>query len=116
MKRLLTIILLCALTSGAFASFFEVHVPMSGQQPAGVQRATLTTGHFSTVVHEIDACGHAYCPGQQQEASFAPSRPRRVEEDDHSDDPFMVPVGDTPWIFILLLCILYPLRRVFKPY
>ena len=103
MKRLFTIILFCGLTLSTYASLFEVHVPMSERSFSTYERTPLTSGHFSTTVHEIDAYGHAYCPGEQRTASYGPSRAKRVEEDDHSDDPYLMPAGDIPWIMILLL-------------
>ena len=35
------------------------------------------------------------------------SRPRRVGEDDHPDDPMWQPVGDTPFALLLLFSLLY---------
>lgn len=107
MKRLFAIIFFCGLTLSTYASLFEVHVPMSGRQTFGEQRAPLASGHFSTTVHEIDAYGHAYCPGEQRTASYGPSRAKRVEEDDHSDDPYLMPAGDIPWIMIMLLALAF---------
>ena len=46
---------------------------------------------------------------EQDGSSNTPYRPnhiRRVSEDDHNADPFM-PIGDTPWLWMLILGITY---------
>ena len=75
------------------------------------QSAPLTTGHFRTTVNALDHNGIAYSPGQSATASGGPRRAKRVEEDDHSDDPFLIPVGDTPWILFALLALAYAFRK-----
>lgn len=111
--------------SAAYASFFEVQVPMSERSAAyGVRSATLgektalTDGHFHASVQPIDAFGHAYYPGQSSEGnSYTPAGPRRVGHDDDEDDPMMnnvAPVGNIPWFFLALLLAAYLIPRAIK--
>lgn len=111
MKRLIAILFMCAVTLGAYASFFEVQVAMSEKRAYG-EKVELTDGHFHTTIQPIDDFGHAYSPGQSTSGgSYSPNGPRRVGHKDDEDDPFMpsqvAPVGDIPWILLAFLMIVY---------
>lgn len=82
-----------------------------------VSAAAISTGRFTTYVPAVDASGHAQDP-------YAPNRPRprKVEDEDHEIDPYMpanvAPLGDTPWILLILLLLGYAAfakrRQIFK--
>ena len=93
----------------AYASYFEVQVPMSEKQTSTQMfgHQPLTTGHFGTTVHTLDQSGRAYTPGQSSSSSSGITGPRRVGGNDHSDEINPVPHGDTPWLFIGLLLLIY---------
>ena len=111
------------MTLGAYASFFEVQVPMSERTSVyGVkstalgERTSLTDGHFRTSVQPVDGFGHAYSPGQSSDGnSYTPGGPRRVlgeDEDDprETEDPLwgnVAPIGPTPYILFVLLLAAY---------
>lgn len=102
---------MCAVTLGAYASFFEVQVAMSEKRAYG-ERVELTDGHFHTTIQLIDDFGHAYSPGQSTSGgSYSPNGPRRVGHKDDEDDPFMpsqvAPIGDIPWGVMVILIIAY---------
>lgn len=109
---------MCAVTLGAYASFFEVQVPMSERQQTYGERVSFSTGHFQTTIQPIDDNGHAYTPGQ------TPSGPRRVGPIGGGEtggngglpsDPMwgdVAPIGPTPYIlFILLLAAYVVIKR-----
>ena len=107
------------MTLGAYASYFEVQVPMSShQQTTMLSQQPLTSGRFQTSVNSLDENGHAYAPGQSSSGkNYAPGGPRRVSHDDDEDDPYMgnvVPLGDTPWFIMLLLSLGYIAFRLFR--
>ena len=139
MKRFI-VILFCALSLSAYASYFEVQVPMSSQSSTyavhttssaqvttvgggayhpsqtvinmqstarQIQTAAIPSGRFTTYVPAVGKDGHAYFPGQATTSNSGPHRAKKVGHDDDEDDPYMpsqvVPIGDTPWWFILLL-------------
>ena len=112
MKRFIYI-LFCALSLNAYASYFEVQVPMTEQQQVQViGHRTIATGHFSTTVNSLSSGGIAYAPGQTPGTSLSsgPHRAKKVEDEDYEDDPFMgnfVPLGSTPWVLFLLLILAY---------
>ena len=111
MKRLIAILFVCAVTLGAYASFFEVQVAMSEKRAYG-EKVELTNGHFQTTVQPIDDFGHAYSPGQSASGgTHTPNGPRRVGHKDDEDDPCMpsqvAPIGDVPWGIMVILIIAY---------
>ena len=102
----------------AHAISFEVQVPMSSQpqQTTVLMHQPLTSGRFQTSVNPLNENGRAYSPGQQPQTN-AVRGPRRVSHDDDEDDPYMgnvVPLGDTPWLIILLLSLGYIAFRLFR--
>lgn len=117
MRRFI-VILFCALSLSAYASYFEVQVPMSDKQAQTqmFSHQPLATGHFSTTVQPIDACGRAYAPGQVPAGNASgPQHLRRVSHDDDEDDPFMgnvVPIGETPFALFALLLLAYMTVRL----
>lgn len=103
---------MCAVTLGAYASFFEVQVAMSEKRAYG-EKVELTDGHFHTTIQPIDDFGHAYSPGQSTSGgSYSPNGPRRVGVGGLPPDPFMPPVGDIPWILFAILIIVYIAKNV----
>ena len=100
------------MTLGAFASYFEVQVPMSQQQTPVMTQQPLTSGRFQTTVNPLDDNGCAYAPGQST------SGPRRVGPGPGGglpSDPFM-PIGDTPWLIMALLALFYIALRSLPPF
>ena len=127
MKKILVILLLLLALpfnegTGAradiFTSRYGVQVPMSerkidygARQIHYGEKSTLTNGHFQTMVSALDINGHSYAPGQEPTGQgYRPGQIRRVGHDDDEDDPMMgnvVPVGNTPWILMLILSLGY---------
>ena len=112
MRRFI-VILFCALSLSAYASYFEVQVPMSDKQAQTqmFSHQPLATGHFQTTVNTLDPNGHAYLPGQSAAGNNGPHHAKKVSHDDDEDDPYLpsnvVPLGSTPWVLFLLLMIAY---------
>lgn len=111
---------------GTYASYFEVQMPISAQttmttsmrSTSSYVTSTATTstarptGHFCTTVNALDESGRSYAPGAER--SYKPYRPYRVngeDEGENSEDPFMEPIGDTPWILFALLIAGYVVYR-----
>ena len=86
----------------------QTSTQMFGHQP-------LTTGHFGTTVNTLDQFGHAYSPGQAATGTNKVRRGKKVDGENPEDptqtpDPFdcdVLPLGDTPWLFIGLLLLIY---------
>lgn len=112
MRRFI-VILFCALSLSAYASYFEVQVPMSDKQAQTqmFSHQPLATGHFQTTVNTLDPNGHAYLPGQSAAGNNGLHRAKKVSHDDDEDDPYLpsnvVPLGSTPWALFLLLILAY---------
>ena len=90
------------------------------QQTTVLTQQPLTSGRFQTSVNSLDENGRAYSPGQ------TPTGPRRVGPGGGGNpnpgsgglpsDPFwteVVPLGDTPWLIMALLALLYIASRVY---
>ena len=127
MKKILSILLLLlalpfnqgmGARADIFTSRYGVQVPISerktdygARQIHYGEKSTLTNGHFQTTVNALDVYGHAYCPGQMTNGNTSiPNRGRMVGHDDDEDDPMMgnvVPVGNIPWILMLILSLGY---------
>lgn len=66
----------------------------------------MPSGHFTTTVNPIDERGFAYAPGQTYKPASI-SRPRKVDEGGDLPDPYMEPIGDTPYYLFALLAAAY---------
>lgn len=80
------------------------------------EQGTFVNGHFQTTVNALDINGHSYAPGQTPSGGgYRPGQIRRVSGEDEDDDretedPFfdkVQPVGNIPWIFMLILSLGY---------
>ena len=68
--------------------------------------SAMPSGHFTTTVNPIDERGFAYAPGQTYKPASI-SRPRKVDEGGDLPDPYLDPLGDTPYYLFALLAAAY---------
>lgn len=91
-------------------------MPLSEKPAIGsaFQHQPLTTGHFQTNVQPLDANGYSYSPGSVP--SGGAPRPRKVngenddderETTDPNGDGKVFPLGETPYVMMLILAITY---------
>ena len=73
------------------------YTAVSHAMPSMSRPSTCSTILGSTDSNEQDGSSNT---------SYRPNHIRRVSEDDHNADPFM-PIGDTPWLWMLILVITY---------
>ena len=125
---------LCLISQRAVAFSYEVHVPMhssqsgygsqssyAGAAPAAYAMQSTSATRMSSVCrtsNDLAMLGNAtgrfstcvYGVGEEApSANYNPPRPRRVGENDHSDDMpgDVTPVGDIPWWGLVAVLLLY---------
>lgn len=125
---------LCLIGTSASAVSYGVHVPMGASQtmygsasrtytaaaPAAYSMQSTSSSRMMTSTcrnsDDLAMLGNAtgrfttcvYGVGEDNpSAHFAPSRPRRVGEDDHPTDPNENPIGDIPWVGLAVVLLLY---------
>lgn len=125
-RKLVLILLLCGFChTAAFAYGYDRNDQSNawGYQP--VYQSTATTSYVSAAPTYQFHSTSVLIPTQNQSASAAwmpgNSRPRRVDGWSDEDDPIGVvgdedpmPIGDTPWILMLLLITAYYLIKRYR--
>ena len=105
MKRLLIVLMI--FISGMFCYGFE---NSSAQFPQAQFQSVNTLSSGTNHQYNITPVG-----SQDMNGSQIPTHsPRRVGRGDDPGDPMQTPIGDTPWLLILLIIGFYIIRKKWK--
>lgn len=92
---------------------FAFEQQTQAQFPQAQFQSTSSYQSITSYTPQITEVGAINVYGSQQSSSHR-SGPRKSSRPDLDEDPFSTPIGDTPWVLMILLIGFYILRKKWK--